>query len=75
MTEEKEYLTHAEVAKLLGISRASVYNYTQDLGIKTYRFKRSKYAYIARADYARLQEAVKKPWLMGEKKEEDRAIA
>ena len=62
MESEKEYLTLDEAADYIGKGRATVYNYSRDLGIKTHKFKRDRKAYLALADVKRIKEVIEKPW-------------
>lgn len=60
--EEKEYLTLQEAAEYAGLKRATIYNYLNDLGIKTRRFGRDKKAYITLAEAKTLKEYKETPW-------------
>jgi excisionase family DNA binding protein len=68
MATEKEYMTMEEAAAYIGLARASIYNYINDLEIKAHKFGRDRRSYIAMSDVERLKEYKEKPWLAGEKK-------
>ena len=74
MTEEQEqdYVTLQQAADQAGIKRATVYNYVNDLGIKTWKFGRDRRAYVTQADAKRLKEYKEKPWLFKVKTRDDR---
>ena len=40
--EEKEFMNLDEVARYIGIKRASIYNYMKDLKIRTHKFGRDR---------------------------------
>ncbi len=69
MTEEKEYMTLDEAAESLGITRATIYNYMNDLNIKTHRFGRDRRGYLSHEQIHLIREYKEKPWIAGEKKE------
>lgn len=62
MNEEKEYLTVKEVADELGITRATVYNYMNDLKIKARKFGRDPKAYLSQEQLKRIREYKESPW-------------
>lgn len=68
--EGKEYLDYQEAADYLGIKRATLYNYVNDLDIETHKFKRDRRRYLAIADVKRLEEIKEKPWLAGHDRKE-----
>jgi hypothetical protein len=74
--EGNEYLSYAESADYLGIKRATLYNYVNDLDITTHKFKRNRCRYIAMSDVKRLEQIIKKPWLAGpdDKKSGDNSV-
>jgi excisionase family DNA binding protein len=65
MYEGKEYFTYEETADYLGIKRSTLYNYVQDLDIKTLKFKRDRRHYIALENVQKLEQVLEKPWLAG----------
>jgi excisionase family DNA binding protein len=71
--EGKEYLDYDEAADYLGIKRATLYNYVNDLDIETHKFKRDRRRYLAIADVKRLEEVKEKPWLAGHDRKEKRS--
>ena len=62
MNEEKEYLTLDEAAELLGIKRATFWNYMDDLGIESHKFGRDRRRYLSREEVNRLKEYKESPW-------------
>ena len=60
--EEKEYMTLEEAAIFTGIKRATIYNYLNDLDIKTQKFGRDRRAYITLEDAKQLKEYKESPW-------------
>ncbi len=63
--EGKEYLDYVDAAAYLGIKRATLYNYVNDLDIQTHKFKRDRRRYIAIGDVKRIGAVMEKPWLAG----------
>jgi excisionase family DNA binding protein len=63
--EGKEYLDYEEAADYLGVKRATLYNYVNDLDIQTHKFKRDRRRYIAIGDVKRIEAVMEKPWLAG----------
>ena len=63
MAEEKEFMTLDEAAMYLEVTRPTLYNYINDLDIKTQKFKRDRKAYLTSADILRIKEYKEKPWL------------
>lgn len=61
----KEYLTYEETMDYLGIKRATLYNYVNDLGIETHKFKRDRRRYLAYKDVQRIEQVKERPWLAG----------
>jgi hypothetical protein len=66
-SQEKEYLTLAEVGNYVGVKKASLYYYINMLEIKIHKFNLDKRAYISLADAKRIKEIKDKPWTAGEK--------
>ena len=64
--EGKAYLDYEESADYLGIKRATLYNYVNDLDIQTHKFKRDRHRYIAIADVQKIERVMESPWLAGE---------
>ncbi len=62
MPEEKAYLTLNEAAEYIGIKRATIYHYMEDLNIKTHKFGRDRRAYLALEDVKRLKQYKERPW-------------
>jgi len=62
MTEEKEYITLQEAAEQLGIKRASLYYYLDNMKIEKRRFPLNRHAYITQADFQRIKNAKESPW-------------
>ncbi len=60
--DEQEYMTLSEASKYAGIKRATIYNYLNDLNIKTFKAGRSHQAYITTADAQKLKEYKASPW-------------
>lgn len=63
--EGKEYLDYDEAMDYLGIKRATLYNYINDLDIPTHKFKRDRRRYVAIGDVKRIEQIMEKPWLAG----------
>jgi len=62
MPEEQEYMTLVEAATYAGLKRATIYNYLNDLDIKTRKFGRDRRGYLSLADVKRLKEYKETPW-------------
>jgi len=62
MTEENEYMALEEAAAYIGVKRATIYNYLNDLGIQTFSAGRDRRAYITRADAEQLKAYKQTPW-------------
>lgn len=62
---EKEYMTLDEAATYIGVSRATVYNYMEDLSITSHKFGRDKRAYLALADVKTMKDYRDNPWKYG----------
>lgn len=63
MSKEKEFLTPAEAARLIGISRASLYNYMRALDITPVRMGPDKRrVYLALADVQKMRDWKAEPW-------------
>ncbi len=58
--EGREYLDYQETADYLGVKRATLYNYVNDLNIQTHKFKRDRRRYIAIGDVKRLEAVMEK---------------
>lgn len=63
--EGREYLDYTEAGDYLGMKRATLFNYINDLEIQTHKFKRDRRRYLAIADVKRIEEARDFPWLAG----------
>jgi hypothetical protein len=61
--EGKEYLDYEEAMDYLGMKRATLYNYVNDLDIPTHKFKRERRRYIAMSDIQKIEQVLEKPWL------------
>ncbi len=61
--EGREYLDYEESGDYLGLKRATLFNYIDDLKIKTHKFLRDRRKYIAMADVKRIEDIIDKPWL------------
>jgi len=64
----RDYLSVDEAAQTIGWNRATVYEWTKRLNLKTYKFIGNRKTYLAEADVERLKEIKDKPWTAGEKK-------
>jgi predicted DNA-binding transcriptional regulator AlpA len=64
--EEKKYYTIEEVEKLLGKSRATIYNRMKLIDLKTHRFPYDRKTYIAAPDVERIKEVFNQPWIASE---------
>jgi len=74
MTEqEKEFLTFEEAAEYIGIKRATLYNYVNELGIETHKFRLDRRSYLAIADVKHIKEIKEKPRLAGPDKPSEEA--
>jgi hypothetical protein len=62
MAEEKEYVTLQEAAKQLGIKRASLYYYLDNMKIEKRRFPLNRHAYIKVSDFQRIKDVKESPW-------------
>lgn len=62
MAAEKEYLAMEEAALFIGMKRATIYNYMNDLNIKTHRFGRNRHRYLAMDDVKRIKQYKENPW-------------
>lgn len=71
--EDREYLDYVEAGDYLGLKRATLLNYIDDLEIQTHKFKRERRRYLAMADVKRIEETLEKPWLAGPDKEKELA--
>lgn len=63
---EKKYYTIAEVEKLLGKSRATIYNRMKLLKLKTHKFPCDRKTYIAFSDVKRIEAIFNEPWIASE---------
>lgn len=75
MEQEKEYLTLIEAAKYVGLKRATIYNYLNDLGIKPKKFGREKRKYISMEEAIRLKEYKETPWKVKVDRRKDKDAA
>ena len=57
-----EYMTLAEAAKVIGITRPTVHHYIKKLNIKTHKYEMNKNSYMAVADVERIKAVREKPW-------------
>jgi len=73
--EGRTYLDYQESADYLGIKRATLYNYVNDLDIQTHKFKRNRRRYIALADVNRIEQVMDKPWLAGTDEKQSEEVA
>lgn len=71
--QQKEYLSMAEVADLIGIKRASLYYYIRALNIQTHKFPLNKRVFISASDVERIKAAKDNPWTLSSSTEEDAA--
>lgn len=69
MSEDEEFMLLDEAAKSLGMTRATIYNYMNDLNIKTQRLGRDKRSYLSREQINRIREYKEKPWTAKGRKE------
>ncbi len=67
-SEQKQYMSLAEVADFVGVKRPSLYFYIKRLGIETVRFNLDKRAYMTRADAEKIKKVKDEPWTAGERK-------
>ena len=65
----KEYYTIAEVAKMVGRNRATIYSRIDALNIKTHKFNLDRKSYIAATDVEKIKDILVRPWIAGEKTE------
>lgn len=65
MSGDKEFLTIDEAAAYVGVKRGTLYNYINELGIETHKFRLDRRTYLSRADVERIKEVKEKPWLAG----------
>lgn len=61
--EGREYLDYEEAGDYLGMKRATLFNYIDDLKIETHKFLRDRRKYLTMADVRRIEDVVSKPWL------------
>ena len=71
--EGKEFLNYEEAADYLGIKRATLYNYINDLEIETVKFKRDRRRYLAIQDVKKIGQVKETPWLAGLDRKEKRS--
>jgi Prophage CP4-57 regulatory protein (AlpA). len=69
---EKKYYTIEEVEKLLGKSRATIYNRMKLISLKTHKFPYDRKTYIAAPDVERIKEVFNQPWIVEEAKGESK---
>jgi hypothetical protein len=65
-SSQKKYYTIEEVEKLLGKSRATIYNRMKLIDVKTRKFKYDRKTYIAAADVERIRTVFEQPWIAEE---------
>jgi excisionase family DNA binding protein len=70
MEPEKEYMTMEEAAAYIGLARASIYNYINDLKIVAHKFGRDRRSYLAMSDVKLLKEYKEKPWMVEKRSQE-----
>ena len=71
---EKEFWTLAEAAEYVGLKRATLYNYMDDLGLKAQKYGRNRRKYLTLAEVERLKEYKDTPWKVKvETRKEDEA--
>ena len=58
----QDYMTLDEIAQLLGVTRATLYNYMGDLKIKTRCFGRDKRAYLSHEQVHLIRTYREYPW-------------
>lgn len=63
--EGREYLDYEQAGDYLGMKRATLFNYIDDLKIQTHKFIRDRRKYLAMADVKRIEEVMDKRWLAG----------
>src|SRR6266705_2857461 len=61
--EGREYLDYEEAGDYLGMKRATLFNYIDDLKLETHKFLRDRRKYLAMADVKRIEDVIDKPWL------------
>jgi len=71
LLEEKPYLTIREAALGFHVTRATLYQYMRDLGMKTRRFGRERQTYLSAEQVQLIQEYKEKPWILQERKSHD----
>lgn len=59
----KAYLNYEEAMEYLGMKRATLLNYVNDLDIQTHKFKRDRHRYLAIADVEFIARVRECPWL------------
>lgn len=63
-TEQKEYYSIDEAAKMLEINRGTLYKWADRLDIQRWKFSTGKKVYFAAGDVEKLREVKEKPWLV-----------
>jgi excisionase family DNA binding protein len=71
--EGKDFLNYTEAADYLGIKRATLYNYINDLEIETVKFKRDRRRYLSIEDVRKIGQVKETPWLAGLDRKEKRS--
>ena len=61
--EGREYLNYEEAGDYLGMKRATLFNYINDLEIKTHKFLRDAHRYLSLTDVKQIEAVKDKPWL------------
>ena len=67
MSDQKEYYTIEEAAKIVDRNRATIYNRMKLLGIKAHKFNMDRKAYITAEELNQIKEVIEKPWTAGER--------
>lgn len=67
MSEEPEYLSIGDAAKLIGLNTVTLHDWIKTFEIEKHRFLRNNKRYITLEDAMRLKEIKEKPWLAGRK--------
>lgn len=63
---QKKYYTIEEVEKILGKSRATIYNRMKLIKVETHKFPYDRKTYIAAADIERIRTVFEQPWIVEE---------
>ena len=57
MSKDSEHIAIEEAAKLLGVTRSTMYYYRKQLNIEYKKFPLDKHKYLTMADFERISEA------------------